>query len=100
MQSPFQAEAVSSWNVAGQVATLGVARATIASASQPIWAKIMDYMGRDFVVYGSCFFYCLGYIVLASAKDFGSLAGGLVLQVFGFGGENSESGGVSGWKED
>ncbi|KLT44826.1 siderochrome-iron uptake transporter [Cutaneotrichosporon oleaginosum] len=80
MQSPFQAQAVSGWNAAGQVATLGVARATIASASQPIWAKIMDYMGRPFVVYGSCFFYCLGYIVLACSNNFGTLAGGLVLQ--------------------
>lgn len=92
MAQPFQAAAVSEWNAAGQVATLGVARATIAAASQPVWAKTMDYMGRPFVVYASTFFYCLGYILLASSQNFGQLAGGIVLQVFGFGGENSESG--------
>lgn len=94
MQTPFQSQAASEWGVAGQVATLGVARATIAAASQPIWAKIMDYLGRPFVVYGSCFFYCLGYILLASSQNFGQLAGGLVLYVMGFGGENSKCTGL------
>jgi MFS family permease len=89
MHGPFQAAAVGEWKAAGQVATLGVARAAMAAASQPIWAKIMDYMGRPFVVLGSCLFYCLGYVLLASSQNFGQLTGGLILYVFGFGGENS-----------
>jgi MFS family permease len=91
MTSAFQSAAISEWNAAGQSSTLSVARAAIAAASQPVWAKIMDNLGRTFVVFSSTIFYILGYIVMASAQNFGALTGGLILQVFGFGAQNSEN---------
>ncbi|KAL1412222.1 hypothetical protein Q8F55_003233 [Vanrija albida] len=84
----FQAFAVSEWNVAGQTATLAVIRACIGSASQPVYAKLCDYVGRPFVLFISTFFFLLGTIVCAAAQNFGSYIAGFVIYTFGFGGQN------------
>lgn len=87
----FQAFAVSEWNVAGQTATLAVIRSCIGAASQPVYAKLCDHVGRPFVLFISTLFFLLGTVVCAAAQNFGSYIAGFVIYTFGFGGQNSAS---------
>lgn len=86
--TPFQAAAVSSWNAAQQTATISVVYSACAASSQPVWAKMMDYFGRPFVVYASFLFYVLGCIIMAVSQNVETMCGGRAIYVFGYGAQN------------
>lgn len=81
--------AVSSWNNAGQTATLGVIRACVSAISQPIHAKLADYYSRTFVLIWSTIIFAVGSIIQATATGFSNYIGGYVLYTLGFGAEHS-----------
>lgn len=89
-RTPYQAAAVSSWNAAARTSTLGVIRAVVSASSQPVYAKLADFVGRPFVIVVFTLFYIVGCVLQATAGGFGSYTAGFVLYVFGFAGQQSE----------
>lgn len=65
-------------------ASINVIRAVIAAAAQPTSAKIADVFGRIELIIVSVFFYVLGTIIEASAKNIGTFAGGSVIYQVGY----------------
>jgi SIT family siderophore-iron:H+ symporter-like MFS transporter len=89
-RTPYQAAAVSSWNSAAQTSSLGVIRAVIAASTQPIYAKLADFLGRPFVVCLFTLFYIIGCVLQATADSFASYTGGFVFYTLAFAGQQSE----------
>lgn len=88
--TPFQSAAISGWNAAQQTATISVVYSACAASSQPVWAKMMNYFGRPFVLYASFLFYVLGYVIMAVSQNVDTMCGGTALYVFGYGAQNRE----------
>lgn len=86
-RTPYQAAALSSWGSAAQTSTLGVTRAVVSAATQPIYAKLSDFLGRPFVIMVFTVIYVVGCIVQATSKGFSNYLGGFVLYVLAFAGQ-------------
>ncbi|KAF6822537.1 siderophore iron transporter 1 [Colletotrichum plurivorum] len=80
----YQPTATSSYSTHSLLATINVLRAVIAAAAQPTSAKIADVFGRVELVCVSVFFYVVGTVVEACAKDVTAFAGGAVLYQIGY----------------
>ncbi|WOO83154.1 Siderophore iron transporter 1 [Vanrija pseudolonga] len=86
-RTPYQAAALSSWGSAAQTSTLGVTRAVVSAATQPVYAKLSDFLGRPFVIMVFTVIYVVGCIVQATSKGFSNYLGGFVLYVLAFAGQ-------------
>lgn len=80
----YQTYATSSFEEHSLLSTVNVVRAVIAAAAQPTAAKIADVFGRVELICVSIFFYVIGTIVEAVAKDIGTFAGGAILYQIGY----------------
>ncbi|KAL1409289.1 hypothetical protein Q8F55_006122 [Vanrija albida] len=86
-RTPYQAAALSSWSAAARSSTLGVTRAVISAAAQPVYAKLSDFLGRPFVIMVFTVIYVVGCIVQATSQNFDNYMGGFVLFVLAFSGQ-------------
>lgn len=66
------------------LSTVNVIKGVVAAAGQPTAARIADVFGRVELILISIFFYILGTIVEASAKNVGTFTAGAVLFQVGF----------------
>ncbi|CCG84437.1 protein of unknown function [Taphrina deformans PYCC 5710] len=82
----YQSYATSSFKNIGLLSTINVLRAVIGAASQPTFAKLADVFGRFELILFSLFFYVIGTIVEATAKNINAFAAGVILYQIGFSG--------------
>ncbi|OAX34932.1 MFS general substrate transporter [Rhizopogon vinicolor AM-OR11-026] len=61
------------------ISSITVAQALIVAVGKPVIAKVADVSSRGTAYVGVLIFYVLGYIVIASAPNVGTIAGGIVL---------------------
>jgi len=80
----YQPTATASFDKHSINASINVLRAVIAAAAQPTSAKIADVFGRVELICLSVFFYVLGTIVEAVAKNVETFAGGSVIYQIGY----------------
>ncbi|PKS12083.1 hypothetical protein jhhlp_001379 [Lomentospora prolificans] len=80
----YQPTATASFDQHSLNASINVIRAVIAAAAQPTSAKIADVFGRVELICASVFFYILGTIVEAAAKDIATFAGGSIIYQIGY----------------
>ncbi|KAG8744344.1 hypothetical protein FRC10_010324 [Ceratobasidium sp. 414] len=89
----YLAFAGSALNNHSLIATVQVAQSIIVACGKPFIAKSADALSRpmayglvaiDRSVFLLVFFYVLGYIIIASAKSIGTVAGGIVLYAVGY----------------
>ncbi|KZT57201.1 MFS general substrate transporter [Calocera cornea HHB12733] len=67
-------------------AAIQCASSILLALGKPLFAKIMDSIGRAEAYCFSLFFYLLGYIIAAASPNIGALGAGLVIWVIGFSG--------------
>ncbi|EJT98469.1 MFS general substrate transporter [Dacryopinax primogenitus] len=67
-------------------AAIQCASSILLALGKPLFAKIMDSLGRAEAYCFSLFFYLLGYIIAAASPDITALGAGLVIWVIGFSG--------------
>ncbi|KZO99452.1 MFS general substrate transporter [Calocera viscosa TUFC12733] len=67
-------------------AAIQCASSILLALGKPLFAKIMDSIGRAEAYCFSLFFYLLGYIIAASSPNISALGAGLVIWVIGFSG--------------
>ncbi|KAG6814897.1 hypothetical protein H0H93_011822, partial [Arthromyces matolae] len=65
------------------ISTIQVAQSIIIAVGKPIIAKIADVTSRGFAYTVVLVFYVIGYIVIASAKNVETVAGGIILYAIG-----------------
>lgn len=80
----YQPTATDSFGHHSLSATVNVIRSAVAVGAQPAAAKIADVFGRVELVCVAVFFYVLGTVVEAVAKDVGAFSGGAVLYQTGY----------------
>ncbi|PPQ68692.1 hypothetical protein CVT24_007577 [Panaeolus cyanescens] len=66
------------------IGTITVAQTIIVAVGKPIIAKIADVRSRGLAYVLVLLFYVLGYIVIASAKNIETIAGGKILYAIGY----------------
>ncbi|KAF9049078.1 ferrichrome-type siderophore transporter [Panaeolus papilionaceus] len=66
------------------IGTISVAQAIIVAVGKPVVAKIADVRSRGFAYVLVLFFYVIGYIIIASAKNIETIAGGIILYAVGY----------------
>ncbi|EAU93687.1 ferrichrome-type siderophore transporter [Coprinopsis cinerea okayama7 len=66
------------------ISTIQVAQAIIVAVGKPVIAKIADVKSRPIAYVLVLIFYIVGYIVIASAKNVGTIAGGIVIYAIGY----------------
>ncbi|KAH9831158.1 drug:h+ antiporter [Rhodofomes roseus] len=82
----FGTYATNEFGHANWYSAIQCAMAILLALGKPFFAKITDVIGRA-EAYAVClFFYCLGYIICASAQTMGALGAGLVIYEIGFSG--------------
>ncbi|KAI9271902.1 major facilitator superfamily domain-containing protein, partial [Phascolomyces articulosus] len=80
----YMAMATSSFGQHSILGTVATAGAIIISIGKPFYAKLADYVGRAEIFIITCIFYIIGYILYASSKSVGYLAGGQIIYSFGY----------------
>jgi MFS family permease len=63
--------------------TISTAGAIIIAVGKPLMAKLADYIGRGETFIVVTVFYCVGYILYATANDVYQIAGGQIIYSFG-----------------
>ncbi|EIW85960.1 MFS general substrate transporter [Coniophora puteana RWD-64-598 SS2] len=66
------------------LSSVTVAQSLIIAVGKPVIAKVADISSRGNAFVGVLFFYVVGYIVIATAKGIGQLAGGIILYAIGY----------------
>ncbi|KAF9873697.1 siderochrome-iron transporter [Colletotrichum karsti] len=80
--------ATSSFSALSKLATLGTASGIVFAVIKPPVAKLSNVMGRGETYIMTISFYVLGYILMATSKDFNSYAAGAVFYTVGQSGTN------------
>ncbi|KZP28418.1 MFS general substrate transporter [Athelia psychrophila] len=80
----YLAFAASSFGEHSLISSIQVAQAIIVAVGKPVIAKTADVSSRGYSYLGVVIFYVVGYIVIASAKSVGTIAGGLVVYAVGY----------------
>ncbi|TEB20096.1 ferrichrome-type siderophore transporter [Coprinellus micaceus] len=80
----YLAFAVSSFGRHSFISTIQVAQGIIVAVGKPVIAKIADVRSRGFAYVFVLIFYVVGYIVIASAKNAESIAGGIIVYSVGY----------------
>ncbi|KAE9398857.1 drug:h+ antiporter [Gymnopus androsaceus JB14] len=80
----YQAYATSSFNQHSLLGAVSTAQAIILACMKPVAAKIADTFGRAEAFTFLVFFYCLGYILLASCSNISTYAAGGILYYVGY----------------
>lgn len=80
----YQPYATASFGSHSLLATVNVVRAVIAAAAQPTAAKIADIFGRVELICLSVFFYVIGTVIEAAAKNMDTFVGGSILYQIGY----------------
>ncbi|GAA6017459.1 hypothetical protein JCM10207_008233 [Rhodosporidiobolus poonsookiae] len=78
--------ATSSFALHSLIGAIGTAQAIILAVTKPLAAKVSDVWGRAEAYALCCFFYCLGYIIIAACKDIHTYAAGAVIYEVGYAG--------------
>ncbi|GAA6042902.1 hypothetical protein JCM8097_002761 [Rhodosporidiobolus ruineniae] len=82
----YQAKATSSFSQHSLLGAIATAQAIVLAVTKPFSAKVSDVFGRA-EAYSVCvFFYCLGYIIVASCKNVQTFAAGAVIYEVGYAG--------------
>ncbi|KAF8880998.1 drug:h+ antiporter [Infundibulicybe gibba] len=76
--------AVSSFNGLSLISSIQVAQSIIIAVGKPIVAKVADVSSRGTAYVGVLIFYVIGYVVIASAQNVQTIAGGIVLYAVGY----------------
>ncbi|KAG2753577.1 MFS general substrate transporter [Suillus brevipes Sb2] len=66
------------------ISSITVAQSLIVAVGKPVIAKVADVSSRGTAYVGVLIFYVLGYAVIASAPNVGTIAGGIVLYAVGY----------------
>lgn len=66
------------------LATIGVVQMMIVACGKPIIAKISDVTSRAYAFLTVLIFYCLGYVIIASAPTVDAIAGGIIFYAVGY----------------
>ncbi|OJA19063.1 hypothetical protein AZE42_09040 [Rhizopogon vesiculosus] len=66
------------------LSSITVVQSLIVAVGKPVIAKVADVSSRGTAYVGVLIFYVLGYIVIASALNVGTIAGGIVLYAVGY----------------
>lgn len=66
------------------ISSITVAQSLIVAVGKPVIAKVADVSSRSTAYVGVLIFYVLGYTVIASAPNVGTIAGGIVLYAVGY----------------
>ncbi|KAF8149148.1 drug:h+ antiporter [Crassisporium funariophilum] len=66
------------------ISSIQVAQAIIIAVGKPVIAKIADVKSRGTAYAAVLIFYVIGYIIIASAKNVQTIAGGIVLYAVGY----------------
>ncbi|KAG1727559.1 major facilitator superfamily domain-containing protein [Suillus paluster] len=75
--------ATSSFGEHSLISSITVAQSLIVAVGKPVIAKVADVSSRGTAYVGVLIFYVLGYIVIASAPNVSTIAGGIVLYAVG-----------------
>ncbi|GAA6059139.1 hypothetical protein JCM10212_003886 [Sporobolomyces blumeae] len=76
--------ATSSFSAHSLIGAIATAQAIILAVTKPFTAKIADVAGRAEAFSMACFFYCLGFIIIAACKNVHTYAAGAVLYYVGY----------------
>ncbi|TFY78973.1 hypothetical protein EWM64_g5038 [Hericium alpestre] len=82
--SYYLAFAASRLNDHSLIASVQVAQSIIIAVGKPVMAKIADVTSRSVSYMVVLVFYVVGYIVIASAHNIGTVAGGIVIYAVGY----------------
>ncbi|KAG7449141.1 drug:h+ antiporter [Guyanagaster necrorhizus] len=66
------------------ISTIQTAQAIIVACGKPVIAKVADVSSRGFAYVFVLVFYVVGYIVIASAQNIQTVAGGIILYAIGY----------------
>ncbi|KAJ3740665.1 drug:h+ antiporter [Lentinula detonsa] len=80
----YQTYATSSFNQHSLLGAIATAQAIILACMKPVAAKIADTFGRAEAFTFLVFFYCLGYILLASCTSINTYAAGGIIYYVGY----------------
>ncbi|KII91403.1 hypothetical protein PLICRDRAFT_173255 [Plicaturopsis crispa FD-325 SS-3] len=80
----YLAFATSSFGEHSLISSIQVAQSMIIAVGKPVIAKVADVSSRGTAYLGVLIFYVVGYIVIASAKNVGTVAGGIVIYAVGY----------------
>ncbi|KAH8829259.1 major facilitator superfamily domain-containing protein [Flagelloscypha sp. PMI_526] len=80
----YLAFATSSMEHHSLLSSVQTAQAVIIAVFKPVVAKFADVTSRGTTYVLALLFYVLGYIVIASAKNIGTIAGGIILYAVGY----------------
>ncbi|CAE6508217.1 unnamed protein product [Rhizoctonia solani] len=80
----YLAFAGSALNDHSLIATVQVAQSIIVACGKPFIAKLADALSRPVAYSIVVIFYVLGYIIIASAKNIATIAGGIVIYAVGY----------------
>ncbi|KAF9234946.1 major facilitator superfamily domain-containing protein [Melanogaster broomeanus] len=75
--------AASSFGEHSLISSITVAQSLIIAVGKPVIAKVADISSRGTAYVGVLFFYVIGYIVIASAPNVSTIAGGIILYAVG-----------------
>ncbi|KAJ8507930.1 hypothetical protein ONZ45_g9738 [Pleurotus djamor] len=80
----YAAFAASEFGHHSLIGSISVAQSIIVAVGKPVIARIADISSRGTAYVAVLLFYVVGYIVIASAKNVGALAGGVVVYAIGY----------------
>ncbi|KAH6874654.1 ferrichrome-type siderophore transporter [Coprinopsis sp. MPI-PUGE-AT-0042] len=80
----YLAFALSSFGGHSFISTVQVAQSIIIAVGKPVIAKVADVKSRPVAYVIVLVFYVIGYIVIASAKNAGTIGGGIVIYAVGY----------------
>ncbi|KAI0781782.1 drug:h+ antiporter [Abortiporus biennis] len=66
------------------ISSIQVAQSIIIAVGKPVIAKLADVTSRAYAYFAVLLFYVVGYIVIASARSVGAVAGGIVIYAVGY----------------
>ncbi|KAH7884054.1 major facilitator superfamily domain-containing protein [Phlebopus sp. FC_14] len=76
--------ATSSFGEHSLISSITVAQSLIIAVGKPVIAKVADVSSRGTAYVGVLLFYVLGYTVIASAPNVGTIAGGIIVYAVGY----------------
>ncbi|THH28555.1 hypothetical protein EUX98_g5621 [Antrodiella citrinella] len=80
----YLAFAASSFGKHSLISSIQVAQSIIVACGKPVIAKLADVTSRGTAYLAVLVFYVIGYIVIASARSVGAIAGGIVVYACGY----------------
>ncbi|KAF9529935.1 drug:h+ antiporter [Crepidotus variabilis] len=80
----YLAFATSAFKDHSTISTIAVAQSVIISCGKPVIAKVADVGSRGTAYFAVLVFYVIGYIIIASAKNIGTVGGGIIIYAVGY----------------